>query len=444
MLDAFFERDRRVAAPYRDEQRTLVARVGARRLVLAALCAAALIAYLHRQAFAVAESTIREELNLSREAMGAAMAAFQWGYSLFQLPGGAIAQRFGTRLTLPILSVGWSLAAASAALAGSAGAIVSSRLIMGGFQAGLFPSCVATFRRWFPPRERATPNGVLSAFMSVGGVIAATMTGELLNAMSWRAVFAIYALPGLLWAIAFYLWFRDAPRDHPWVDGNELATIDQGQPDENITPDAAAPTPWSAILASPTMWLINIQQFGRAAGYVFYQTWFPTYLQESRGLDVASSGYATSLPLLATVLGAIAGGWLSDWLQLRTGRKRVSRCLLAAMSTFFCAGLILTATRARGSVELVALLSAGAFCVALAGAAAYTVTIDVGGRDVARVFSVMNLSGNVGATLLPLAVPALIRVAGWDSVLFVLVGAYVAAAASWLLINPDRAIHASR
>ena len=42
------------------------------------------------------------------------------------------------------------------------------------------------------------------------------------------------------------------------------------------------------------------------------------------------------------------------------------------------------------------------------------ITIDMGGRHVAPVFSTMNMAGNLGAMLFPLAVPWFVRGAGWD------------------------------
>ena len=57
--------------------------------------------------------------------------------------------------------------------------------------------------------------------------------------------------------------------------------------------------PWAAILTSSDMWLICGQQFFRAAGYVFYSTWFPTFLIATRGVSTAGAGALASLPLLA-------------------------------------------------------------------------------------------------------------------------------------------------
>jgi hypothetical protein len=59
---------------------------------------------------------------------------------------------------------------------------------------------------------------------------------------------------------------------------------------------------------SGTLWFLCAQQFCRAAGYIFFASWFATYLQEARGVTILGSGWLTTLPLLADVTGCMFGG----------------------------------------------------------------------------------------------------------------------------------------
>jgi nitrate/nitrite transporter NarK len=86
-------------------------------------------------------------------------------------------------------------------------------------------------------------------------------------------------------------------------------------------------------------------------------------------------------------------------------------------------------------------ISAGAFCAAFGGVSAYTTSMDLGGRHVATVFSVMNMCGNLGAAVFPLFVGLLLdRGRSWDDILLLFAATYAAAAACWLLLNPQRPI----
>src|SRR4051812_10586978 len=60
----------------------------ARYHVLAFLCAAAVIAYVQRLGFNVAEVAVRADLDLDKKQIGRVMAAWSLGYALLQLPSG--------------------------------------------------------------------------------------------------------------------------------------------------------------------------------------------------------------------------------------------------------------------------------------------------------------------------------------------------------------------
>ena len=73
--------------------------------VLAWLCAGAALAYVSRNSIAVAESTVRGDLGLTKEQSGWLMSAFFISYALFQIPGAWVGQRFGARPALPAFAV---------------------------------------------------------------------------------------------------------------------------------------------------------------------------------------------------------------------------------------------------------------------------------------------------------------------------------------------------
>lgn len=414
-----------------------------RYFVLAWLCAAAMIAYICRQSIGVAESTIRFDTGLNKLQMGWVMSAFFWSYALSQIPTGWLGHRFGSRRMLPLVAASWSVATGAMGLAIGLPLLLASRIANGISQAGLFPAAVNTVSRWFPSHERATASGMLGAFMGVGGAAGVAMTGALLSVLDWRWIFLIYSLIGLIWAHGFYAWFREWPRDHPRVNAAELATIEAGQAKQAVAdPDGEyEPTPWLAMLASPAMWWICGQQFCRAAGEIFFASWFATYLQEARGVTILQSGLLTMLPIVGRVAGGLLGGVLSDWVLRRTGSLAWARKGVAAISLGMCAVLVLSALAVEDATLAVLLISLGATCASFAGACAYTITMDMGGRHVPVVFSTMNMIGNFGAASFPLAA-AWLRVAtgNWNAVLVVFGGLYVVAALCWLMLNTRRPI----
>lgn len=410
--------------------------------VLAWLCAAAALAYVSRNSIAIAESTMRGDLGLTKEQSGWLMSAFFVSYAVFQIPTAWFGQRFGARQALPAFAIAWSVSTAAMA-GGWFFMLIVSRFAKGLAQAGLFPVSTGVIANWFPRTGCAFATGALTSFMSVGGAAGAALTGWLVVAIGWRWMFVLYSLPGLIWAAWFWTYFRDSPQEHSSVNDAERQLIEgEETADQSSAPAPAqspAPAvPWLQLVTSPAMWWICSQQFFRAAGYTFFTSWFATYLQESRGVTITTSGVLTMLPLLAVVAGSLVGGVVSDAVLRQTHSLRLARQAVAVGSLALCAALTLSAYFFTDALAVVLIISAGSFCAAVAGPCSYTITIDMGGEHVPTVHSVMNMCGNLGATLFPLAVPWLLRETGsWNAVLLAFGALYIAAALCWLFLKPE-------
>jgi MFS family permease len=367
--------------------------------------------------------------------MGEVLGAVFIAYALLQIPSGWVAYRLGTRRALPALAALWSACAAALALATGYAALYAGRLGSGAAQAGVFPCAVGSLARWYPPSRRAFVCGLLAASMSGGGAAATAVTGALVGSFSWRAIFFLFSLPGFVWALAFFWWFRDSPRDHAAVNAAEVRLLPAAEP----APAGAAPepVPWRRILLHPVMLLLCAQQFFRGAGAAFYATWFPRFLKETRGVTTAESGVLSSLPILAIVAGSVAGGVLVDAIWRRTGSRRG----VAVASLVASSGLIGLAYFATGTAWAMLLVTAGTFAAALAGPCAYAATMDTGGKHVSTVFGTMNMAGNIGAALCPLVVARFVVWSGrWNLVLALFAAIHLAGALAWAGIDPRRSI----
>ena len=304
--------------------------------------------------------------------MGVVMGAFLAVYALFQIPAGWLGDRWGSRRTLPLIATVWSVATASIGMATGMVSMLVSQMANGLAQAGLFPCSANSYSKWFPITQRGLPIGLTGCFQSLGLVTANLLTATLLGVTGWRMLFPMLSVLGIVWAAGFYFWFRDRPSEHSGVNEEELRVIRGGtlgpDSDDNDSPsqgDRPAATPWKQILTSSTMGLICCQQFLRAAGYAFYMTWFPTYLRETRGVELSQLGVLASLPPLAFVLAGPTGGALSDWIQSVTGNRRLSRQLPACAFMMACALFFLSAYFIEEAVPAVLVITIGSFFAAL-------------------------------------------------------------------------------
>lgn len=442
-----------------------VAQTPIRYRVIAWFSSAAAIAYLCRTCLSVAEIEVRETLQLTEEQMGWILGpAFFWVYALGQIPMGWLGTRMGARLLIPLLACVWSMGTMCMGLSGSMAAIVGFYALVGIAQAGLFPAATSGFSVWLPTTERGLGSGILGASMSLGGAIAGALTGRLLLKMEWQTIFQLYGVVGLFWAAGFYWNYRNCPEEHAGVSERERALIrgkvcaDDATSAKSGSSDAGAGSDRTAegkifaqLMQSPAMWCICGQQFCRAAAYQFFFTWFVTWLREARGMSVEASGALMTLPLLATVVSAMTGGWASDLILRRTGSLRWSRQGISAVTLVLSACLAVAAIAIPETRLAVVVLSLAVFCANIAAPCSYAVTIDLGGRHVALVFAVMNMVGNFGAGWLPWFVPRLrewvdrdpwlvqwLGGSSWNAVLLLVGLLNLLAAVAWLLLRSDR------
>ena len=102
-----------------------------------------------------------------------------------------------------------------------------------------------------------------------------------------------------------------------------------------------------------------------------------------------------------------------------------------------CSLLILVSFFIRDVNASIALITLGAFSASFGGVSGYTVAIGFGGRNVATVFSTMNMFGNFGAALFPITAGWLVAQTGnWNLMLFLFAGIMAIDAVCWALLNP--------
>jgi MFS family permease len=401
--------------------------------VLALLCISAAIAYVQRAALSVPASEIAGDLefaDLARD-MGWIQSAWYFSYGLMQIPSGWLADRLGSRRALAIFSVVWSLATLLTAFVTDFVSLLVMWSLMGAAQAGAFPCAAKALGRIFPETERARATGLLASGMTLGGAVAPVMTAMILQSLTawadawsidrWRLLLGAYSIPGILWTVVF-------------LGLVSLRTL----PAASRTSVAIVPVDWSRLLRSWPLALLCAQQFFRAAGMVFFMTWFPTFLQKTRGVTLLGSGVLTTVAGIGGVVGSLTGGFFSDWLLLKTGNQRLSRQGIAVVGMGICSLLIVASYFVSDIQQSIALITLGAFCATFGGVSGYTVAISFGGRQVATVFSTMNMFGNLGAALFPLTAGWLVAQTGnWNLILFLFASVMAIDALCWAFLNPQ-------
>ncbi|MFM7151459.1 MAG: MFS transporter, partial [Gemmataceae bacterium] len=237
-----------------------------RYYVLAALLVITGINYIQRNCISPSATSIEKSLGVTAVQLDLAAGAFFLAYTLLQVPTGWLAQRFGSRMMLPLFAAGWSLALVICGLASGFPDLYAGRLLMGALQAGIFPCATLVLASWYPASQRGLATALLNSFMMMGGAAGVMLAGYLLEPLGWRGVFLAYAAPGFLWAVWFAWWFRNHPEDHPRVNAAERALLAEGRPSLTAPRSESAARPalasWTLIFSMSVVLLCS-QQFFR-------------------------------------------------------------------------------------------------------------------------------------------------------------------------------------
>jgi MFS transporter, ACS family, glucarate transporter len=151
-----------------------------RRLIVGATALSAVLLYLDRFCVSLAETYIRQDLNLSDQQVSWMFSAFFGTYALAQVPTGWLTDRFGPRRMMTLYILTWSLFTGLMGAAGAASALIVLRFGIGLGQAGAYPTSAALLSRWVPLSGRGISSAIVSLGGRIGGALAPVVAAWLI------------------------------------------------------------------------------------------------------------------------------------------------------------------------------------------------------------------------------------------------------------------------
>jgi len=212
--------------------------------------------------------------------------------ALGRIPVGALTDRFGGRVMLPLVSVATIVPVLFIGLAGQKSLVT---LLIGGFFLGIggtaFAVGVPFVNAWFPPERRGFAIGVFGVGMG-GTAISALTTVKLVKAQGSSAPFLITASVLALYAVTAWLVMRDAPG----------RTVPTEPLVSRLAATARLTITWQACI-------LYAVAFG---GYVAFSVYLPAYLRTAYGLEQADAANRMAGFVIVAVVMRPVGGWFSD------------------------------------------------------------------------------------------------------------------------------------
>ena len=323
--------------------------------------------------------------------------------------------------------------------------LIVARVLFGMGESGAWPAITQTLSRWIPYRERGTAQGIvwIGAHITVG--VTPLLVGQLMRgiawhslylpALSWRQVLILFSIPGLIWAVVWYWWFRDEPAQHRQVNDAELAYI---LSDRTLTSGDEGPHGlafWRRLLTHRNMVALCLMYLPNSFIFYFCITWFHHYLEQGRGLTGRTLDFFAGLPLLLSVAGDVLGGAATDWAVRRVGPRwgRAGVGLASYLTAGVCISMAGVIENPYSAAWLFAIGNAANMFLM---GAAWGTCQDIGGGHAGTVSATMNTAGQLGAMTCPLLVIYLKDHYGWSTDLVFIGTSFLVASVTWLFIDP--------
>lgn len=312
------------------------------------------LSFIDRMAISVAIPYVATDLGLSPVKMGVVLSAFFGAYTLAQLPGGILGDRFGARKIVTLALFFWSLFTFVTGLIHSLFQMIMVRFTFG-LGEGVYPACAYKgISVWFPQKERATATALMMASNGLGAGLAPLIVVPIMALWGWRAIFYSLCVLGLPLMLVFWIYITDTPVGNKRVSPEELLEIEGDR--ASLAPAPAPQVGLGDIIKDWRVWQFFLVYFAFDITLWGFTTWLPTYLVRVRGFTPGKMAMAASVPFLAGMIGCALGGWASD--KFFSNHRR---WLLAAIELISAALLYLTVTATSITVLIISQTLAGFF-----------------------------------------------------------------------------------
>jgi ACS family glucarate transporter-like MFS transporter len=410
------------------------------------------LTYVDRLNLGIVAKNFQEEFNFTTQTMGWILGAFSLGYAWFHLPGGWLADRFGSRRVLAGAILWFSAFTALTTIApklpilnllGAAWAFAIVRFLMGVGESAAFPVGNKLMGYWLGPNERGLGTSIFLSGVGIAGIFTPVLITRMAIAYGWRAPFLVVGLIGILAGFVCYSYVTDRPQENPRVNASELALI-AGPARADVKPaqeqvSRVRNMPWSKVFSSPSIWGLMISHFCLVYPLYIFFTWFFVYLVKVRGVTVSKASFWGSAPFLANIIMVPFWGWFSDRAVRKLGKQKGRRATawlgIAASALLLWSG----SHTSNDTAALLQLAIAAGFNFA-ASAVLYTTCTDISTKCSGSISGIMATFGSLGGAASPVVTAFIATRFGWSYALDFGALVTLISGLAWFFIDASRAI----
>jgi sugar phosphate permease len=307
--------------------------------------------YIVRQNFSVAVPKMLSQLNYSKSQIGWIFTSFSIIYGFFKFFSGIICDRFNIRYFMTIGLIGASLINLMIGFSNSIIVIGLLYSLNGVLQSTGWPPVTRSLTHWYPTKKLGTRWGIINASHQIGSSIILNGGPLILTYFSWREVFIFPAIFCLICSIPVFYWLRDIPSSLglPKVeninDKNFSNTKSSKKKIKNIKIYKNKKIKiyslilkilknfFKNLLPNKLLWVVCLSNFFIYIIRMGIFNWAPTFLYETKGVNLQFAGAQITLFELSGLIGGLLAGWSSD--RIFNGKRGQTGFYLMFLLTTF-------------------------------------------------------------------------------------------------------------
>ncbi|OAA64952.1 high-affinity nicotinic acid transporter [Cordyceps fumosorosea ARSEF 2679] len=251
-------------------------------------------------------------------------------YIVFETPWVLAVRRFGPGRVLAVAIVCWSAVTLGTGFAHNYGQIIACRVLLGAFEAGLFPALTFVISGIYPAASQGKRIAVLYVSIAlsgaVGGLIAYGIQsmGERHGLEAWRWLFIIEGAVSLIIGVICWVSLPGSPETAWFLSSEEKSTMALLKIRDHPYEEDAHKFSWRQVglaVSDPLVWLASTALFCSSIAMFGFSTFLPTLL---KGMQYTSL-QANYLSIPVYVLASIGTG-VTTFVSDRIGRRAI--CLI--------------------------------------------------------------------------------------------------------------------
>ncbi|KAI1307902.1 putative inorganic phosphate cotransporter [Halotydeus destructor] len=279
---------------------------------------------------------------------GLVLGAFFYSYVTAQIPAGRVVHIFGAKgvMLLGLIGSGF-VNLATPFIASNISLMVTSRVTLGVFQAGVPTAAYCLVTDWFPDDQRSLAYSFILSSYGIGSSVTAILSGYLSDqsvAGGWPSVFYISAAISFSFAIVLTLSLTNEP------DGRSRLASSR----KNIT------VPWARILSSRPLIAITYLNFVINVVFVIFTNLLPSYFHQVFHLSSTEVGVISSMVNLTGIPSILVSGliWriiLSKNMTSRTNIRKIIELSASVICILSLAGITVCGDKATTIILFMAM-----------------------------------------------------------------------------------------